>query len=235
MQAKPLSTDYSIDKGSEEPASPLGSESPSSSTASPPSSISPHYDDKRDIICVKEFLSDEATKRITRGIWAVVAVGVGLLIAAAVAKTTKSEGFFIAKNDWYMMNMVLASIQIVLLLAYWVYFVRRVVRSTLSGKRWSERRWKGAVNAFVHLTLQLLNSVMYLIPNARVIAVGCNFFLSHSGGNLMAWASFVSWTCLNSIFFLYTVQAANMHPLPRRVGELTHAMKKDFVCVSCSF
>ena len=65
------------------PPSPPPSEAPSSST------VSPHYDDKRDVIAQIECLSDTATKRISQAIWGATAAGLALLITGLVLVTTK--------------------------------------------------------------------------------------------------------------------------------------------------
>lgn len=192
--------------------------SPTSATSAG-TSVSPHYDHKRDIIVTSECLSDGATKAITRAVWAAIAAGTGLLIAAAVVKSVKPQSFFLGEIDWYIMNLVFASLQVLLLFLYWIYFIRRVVRSSLTGKRWSHRRKRGVTHGGILLTLQLINSVMYLIPNAHAVALGSNW-LSQSSGRMIAWTAFVSWTTINAMFAMYIIMTASLLPIKRLAKKI---------------
>lgn len=192
----------SISTSISEPSSPT-------SVTSGGTSVSPHYDHKRDVIVTSECLSDGATKAITRSVWAAIAAGTGILIAAAVVKSVKPQSFFLGEIDWYIMNLVFACLQVLLLSLYWIYFIRRVVRSSLTGKRWSHRRKRGVTSGGVLLTLQLINSVMYLIPNAHAVSLGSSW-LQQSSGAMIAWTAFVSWTTINTMFAMYIVITANL-------------------------
>lgn len=185
--------------------SPPPSEAPSSST------VFRHYDDKRDVIIQIECLSDTATKRISQAIWGATAAGLALLIARLVLVTTKPESYWLESSSLFVVNTVFASLQIVALSITSIYFVRRIIRSTRTGKRWSRRRLRGVQLSAVELTLQLLNSILFLIPNADSLVHDCQWFSS-----LVVWMSFGRWTIWNSFFLIFLVQASNMMLLPQR-------------------
>lgn len=118
------------------------------------------------------------------------------------------QDYWFHSNAVYIVNTVLASLQILLVGGTSIYFTRRVVRSTLSGKRWSRRRLRGAQFSAVELSLQLINSCLFLIPNARALAKDCTWF-----SPLTIWTSFGSWTIWNTFFLLFIVQASNLLPM----------------------
>ena len=74
------------------------------------------------------------------------------------------------------------------LLACWLVFVRRVYRSNLTGKRWSHRRRRAATMAGIELTLQLVNCIFFVVPNAWVLAHECSWMEP-----VVVWAGFVRW------------------------------------------
>lgn len=82
------SSDAALDAALSHDAS-LGSPPSSPARSESSSSISPHYDDKRDVVATIECLSDSATKRISMAIWAATAIGLGLLLAGLILNITK--------------------------------------------------------------------------------------------------------------------------------------------------
>lgn len=63
-------------------------------------------------------------------------------------------------------TQVAASLVTAPLLVSWLGFLHRVRRSNASGKHWSWRRRRLCGMAFVELTVALISSIFYLIPNA---------------------------------------------------------------------
>jgi Lipase (class 3) len=131
------------------------------------------------------------------------------------------ESFWFESSALFIINTVFASLQILALTIMSIYFVRRIVRATLTGKRWSHRRLRGVQLTAVELILQLLNSIFFLIPNADSIVHECKWFSS-----LVVWMSFGQWTIWNSFFLLFLVQASNMMPVPQRKLNEDQASKQ---------
>lgn len=67
--------------------------------------------------------------------------------------------------------------------------------SNLSRKRWSHRRKRAVTIAGTELTLCLLNSVFYILPNGYVLARAdqCAWF-----SRVVLWSGFVRWTLWNT-------------------------------------
>jgi hypothetical protein len=120
------------------------------------------------------------------------------------------ESYWFERSSLFIVNTVFASLQIVALSIMSTYFVRRIIRSTLTGKRWSQKRLRGVQVSAVELTLQLLNSILFLTPNANSLVHDCKWFSS-----LVVWIAFGRWTIWNSFFLIFLVQASNMMPLPQ--------------------
>jgi len=121
------------------------------------------------------------------------------------------ESYWFENSSLFIINTVFASLQIVALSIMSFYFVRRIIRATLTGKRWSHRRLRGVKVSAIELTLQLLNSILFLVPNADSLVHDCKWFSS-----LVVWMYFGRWTVWNSFFLIFLIQAPNMMPLPQR-------------------
>ena len=132
---------------------------------------------------------------------------------------SQSDRFVFEHDTLFVVNTVVASLQIAALLFFLSYFARRMVRSTLSHKRWSPRRLYGVVMSFTELMLQLINSCAFLTPNVRALATGCAWF-----SPVTLWASFTSWTVWNTLFLLWIIQASNLHPIRGPGSELRAQM-----------
>ena len=126
----------------------------------------------------------------------------------------QSESYWFESSSLFIVNTVFASLQILALTIMSIYFVRRIVRSTLTGKRWSHRRLRGVQLSAVELTLQLLSSILFLIPNADSIVHDCKWFSS-----LVIWTCFGRWTIWNCFFLVFLIQASNMLPAPQRISK----------------
>lgn len=145
---------------------------------------------------------------ITLTVWTVTTIGVAILIAAIIIKSTRTQHYFFTTNSLFITNTAIASIQILLLVSFAIYYIERVVRATLSKKHWSHRRFRAVQTSAIEITLQLINSICFLLPNAQAIAPDCFFLFSHT----VIWTAFVRWTCWNTFFLLFVIQAANLLP-----------------------
>lgn len=188
-------------------ASPLHAAS-ASATDSPAPSLTAHYDHKRDVILTMESMSDAAMKRITLVVWGATAAGLAFLIATLVIKLTRSQSYFFRNQALYLVNVSLACVQIGALCILICFIVWRVLRARRSRKRWSPRRLRMVQFSAFEISLQMINSVFFLAPNVREVAVPCTWF-----SPLVAWTAFVRWTVWNTLFLLFVVQASNLMPL----------------------
>lgn len=101
-------------------------------------------------------------------------------------------------------------------------FVWRLVRSTLSGKRWSTRRWNGCMHALTQGLVQLLNVSCFTAANARVVAADC-FLVDDTAVALVT----LQWTCWNCIMLLAWIAAQSV--LPVRGAWLAVANRPDAI------
>lgn len=194
--------------------SPDLSHSSKSSDTSTTGSISPHYDDKRDVVLQIESISDKMTKRISAVVYVAELAALGLLIAGAVLELSKSNDFFLHNRGLYIFNTVLAAMQVVALLIAGAIFTRRLIRSSATGKRWSLRRLRSVEVSAAEQALQWINSVLFLATNANFLANECTWFTPS-----VYWTAFFRLSVANSIFFLIVVQVVNMLPATGRHGE----------------
>jgi len=171
-----------------------------------------------------EILSERATKSLARLVYAAILAGVALFFAFLGLKLARPSSYFFQNDSIYIINTTLASCQIMALVLFSTYFMRRVLRSNWTGKRWSPRRLKGVQLSAIELSLQLFNSVLYLTPNARELAVTCSWFQP-----LVLWATFARLTIWNTLFLLFCIQAANMLLVGGRNGA-HNASKERLVC-----
>jgi hypothetical protein len=81
----------------------------------------------------------------------------------------------------------------------------------LSGKRWSHRRRRAATLGGIEISLQLVNCLFFIIPNAWVLTHDCSWF-----DPMVIWSGFVRWSIWNTIFLMYVVQAHSANPANTR-------------------
>lgn len=194
-----------------QPAGSVQDTSDSVSTLSSPSSITPHYDDRNDVILRVECIGDSTTKFLTAVMQLVTLVGIGLLVACIILISSKSEGFFFRTESLYAFNTAVASAQLCVLLPHCTYFGINLVKALRSKKRWSRRRWRSVRLSICESLVQVINSVFFLIPNARENAIGCTWFDSSTG-----WLAFVRLSCWNTLFLIFIIAASNMVPAKGR-------------------
>lgn len=184
-------------------------ESPSPSIAVP--RIKPHFDPHRDVVLRIECMSDSAMKRLTIIVWVTTLAGLALVLTAVILKSTKGQSFFLRNYTLYITNTCVAATQIFGMGIFIVYFVRRLIKARRSGRRWDRRRLRTVELSVVELILQMINSILFLAPNVIELATPCSWFDAS-----VQWLAFGRWTCWNSLFFLFTMQASNLLPLSPR-------------------
>ncbi|EFN59469.1 hypothetical protein CHLNCDRAFT_138062 [Chlorella variabilis] len=164
-----ISTKESLEPKLSTASSEHGSEA--SSGMSPP-----HYNAGDDIILRLEFLRTNEMKTIIRSVWAAVVVGTIILIIALYVKIDKPDSHYLEDNAVPIINLCFGGVLLPALLACWLMFFYRVYRSNLSKKRWSHRRKRAATLGGIEITLQLINCVFFIIPNAYVLGHLCSWF-----------------------------------------------------------
>lgn len=214
--------------GSEIPVAPAGGDDGDGdvpqdgtpTTESPPPSaavprIKPHFDPHKDVVLRIECMSDGAMKRLTIIVWATTLAGLALVLTAVILKSTKSQSFFLRNYTLYITNTCVAATQIVGMGIFIIYFVHRLIKAQRSGRHWDRRRLRTVELSVVELTLQMINSILFLVPNVIELSTPCSWF-----DPSVQWLAFGRWTCWNSLFFLFTMQASNLLPLSPRQAAL---------------
>ncbi|GAB4817725.1 hypothetical protein N2152v2_004771 [Parachlorella kessleri] len=212
------SEDSENGKGENGKGSPSPKESMSSTNSGDISSVlSPHYDASKDVILRSEFLTGPQMKALVLSIWGAVLVGLGLLAMGLDLKVDKDPDYFVQDRTVPTINVVFASILLAAAFGTLVQLLRRVLRANATGKRWSMRRKRAVGLSVFELSLQVINLVFFLLPNAYVLARGCGWFDS-----TVLWSGAVRWTCWNTIFIYFWVQAHNSQPAtnPRLVYRI---------------
>ena len=110
------------------------------------------------------------------------------LHSPALPRLLQPEDYYLQDDTVPLVNISFGAVLCSALLACWLVFVRRVYRSNLTGKRWSHRRRRAATMAGIELTLQLVNCIFFVVPNAWVLAHECSWMEP-----VVVWAGFVRW------------------------------------------
>ncbi|GAB4817731.1 hypothetical protein N2152v2_004777 [Parachlorella kessleri] len=194
------------DVGNESPKSPPSPESSNSGDTS--SFLSPHYDTSKDVVLRMEFLTEQQMKAVVLSVWAAVLVGLGLLAMGLDFKLDKDPQYLVHDKTVPTVNVVFASILLAGASGTLGLHLRRTLRATATGKRWSLRRSKGVRLAAFQLTLQVVNLVFFLVPNAYVLSHDCAWM-----GSVVLWTGAARWTCWNTIFLGFWTQAHNAQPV----------------------
>ncbi|KAL4431079.1 hypothetical protein ABPG75_006335 [Micractinium tetrahymenae] len=171
------------------------------------SGLAPHYDANQDVIMRLEFLRAKEIKAIIRAVRVAVVAGLVMLIVTLVFRIEKADQHYLRTNTVPIVNLAFACPLLAAELTCFLVFFYRVYRSNLSGKRWSHRRRRGCTLAGVEVTLQLVNLVFFVVPNAYVLAHQCSWF--HP---VVLWSGFVRWTVWNTLFLMFWVQGHSANP-----------------------
>eukprot|EP00887_Chlorella_sp_A99_P005583 scaffold1.g5583.t1 len=177
------------------------------------SSISPHYDDKRDVILKMEHLGEKEIKSMILGVWGTLLVGVALLGVVLWIKLSTDKQDYLQNSVVPSVNVAFASALVAGMATCWVLYARRVARAVASGKRWSARRLRAVQLTSAEVSLQLVNSIFFLVPNGYVLSHDCAWF-----NPLVHWSGWVRWTCWNTLFLLFWVQGSSTSPLKGRAA-----------------
>lgn len=102
-----------------------------------------------------------------------------------------------------LINVCFSSVLLAAISTAWFIFIRRLVRSNASGKRWSARRLKAVHFTIAECSLQLVNTIFFLLPNAYILGTNCGWF-----DHVVQWSGWVRWTCWNSLFLLFWMQVS---------------------------
>ncbi|KAL4421963.1 hypothetical protein ABPG77_010986, partial [Micractinium sp. CCAP 211/92] len=188
-------------------AGSVADSSASSNAGGASGSLAQHYDADGDVILRLEFLRPTEMKAIIRAARGAVLAGLAMLIGTLVFRTQKPDEYYLRTNTVPIVNLAFGCPLLAIQLTCFLVFFYRVYRSNLSGKRWSHRRRRACTLAGIEVTLQLVNLVFYVLPNAYVMAHDCSWF--HP---VVLWAGFVRWTIWNSIFLMFWVQAHSSNP-----------------------
>lgn len=189
----------------------LGASTPKSATTSETFSrkASPHYDPDADVVIRFEAMGKREMKVLVLSVWAATLLGVVLLIITLWLKLDKNAAYFWQEQTVPVINVSFASVCVAALLSCWLVYARRLLRLRLSGKRWSYRRRRSVQQVVAELSVQLVNAVFFLLPNAYLIVPShhCGWF-----DGIITWSSFVRWTCWNFLFLLSAVAAHGALP-----------------------
>ena len=104
------------------------------------------------------------------------------------APALQPDDYYLRDDTVPLTNISFGAVLCSTLLAFFIVFIRRVYRSNLTGKRWSHRRRRAATLAGTELTLQLINCVFFVLPNAWVLSHECSWMEP-----VILWAGFVRW------------------------------------------
>ena len=121
-------------------------------------------------------------------VWAATLGGLGLLAWGLHVKLSHDDSYFFQSDAVFILNTAFASLCLAGLAYSWGMYARRVWRSNRSGKRWSTRRLKAVQLTCTELTVQLVNAIFFLVPNAHVLASDCAWF-----DDLVNWSAYVRW------------------------------------------
>ncbi|KAL6766611.1 hypothetical protein ACKKBG_A36690 [Auxenochlorella protothecoides x Auxenochlorella symbiontica] len=172
------------------------------------SSISPHYNPDSDVIVRAEWIGERSMKNIILSVELATLAGIALLFVGIYWKATKEAAFYLHMNTVPLINLAIGAPFLLTLFLACLGFMRRVIRSNRSGKRWSRRRRRGVTNAGIEQVVQIINLLAFVVCSAYVVDKDCAV-LSYT----VIWGGFVQWTCWNTIFLLQWIGSASILPL----------------------
>ncbi|KAL4444077.1 hypothetical protein ABPG75_011814 [Micractinium tetrahymenae] len=154
-------------------------------------------------------MGDRATRVLLYQFRFALVLALAILIWETAVKFTEPNSELIQFDSLVTVNTIIASICLAVGLAVASLLLYRIWAVRRAGRVWAQLRTRTVLLFGAELAVQLVNLVFFLAPNALVLAQPCSWFLSpiHAFG-------IVRWTCWNTLFCLFVVQAHS--PLPAR-------------------
>ncbi|KAL4429984.1 hypothetical protein ABPG77_004354 [Micractinium sp. CCAP 211/92] len=170
-------------------------------------------DAERQVVLGIEYMGDSATRVLLYQFRFALVLALGILVWETVVKFSQSNRELIQFDTLVTVNTVIAAVCLAVALGVAALLLYRLW-CTVPGRVWAALRARTVLLFGAELAVQLINLVFFLAPNALVLAQPCSWFLApiHAFG-------IVRWTCWNTLFCLFVVQAHS--PLPARyTGKL---------------
>ncbi|KAL3142108.1 hypothetical protein ABBQ32_004726 [Trebouxia sp. C0010 RCD-2024] len=167
-----------------------------------------HSEVKQDVVLRLETLTVLETKYIM----AVVSIATMIAFAALFAEfgvklRWDSSSRILYIDHIYIINVVVACVLICQLLRSLLWMSYVVIRTWQLKRVWKRRRARSVQIFLVEIVAQLINVLAFLTVNVRSLRDDCSYLTP-----VTTWLSFVMWTCWNTIFMTFCVQAQNSLP-----------------------
>ncbi|KAK9817879.1 hypothetical protein WJX72_003574 [[Myrmecia] bisecta] len=196
--------------------SQAGTSLPSTSTSS---STPSHYEPGSQVLLRLEYLSDKEAKCLIVALRLTVLIALGSLIYLTVANLTMDSNYFFRNDILQIWNASAAAIFLAAILVSLGRYLWHMWVAKRAGKQWTKRRWRLACLCLCELNVQLINLVVYLLPNVYTLAHGCGWY-----DPLIRACGLIRWTCWNTLFFIAVVYAHDHVPLAH---HSVHAKSTD--------
>ncbi|KAK9817768.1 hypothetical protein WJX72_001918 [[Myrmecia] bisecta] len=177
-------------------------------TNSTSSSTQSHYEPGSQVLLRLEYLSDKAAKCLIVALRLTVLGALTAFIYLSIAKFSLDSTYFFRNNFLQVWNVTAASIFLVAVLISLGRYLWHMWLAKRAGKQWTARRWKLACLCLFELSVQLVNLVVYLLPNIYTLVHKCGWF-----DPFVRVCGMLRWTCWNTLFFIAIIYAHNAHPL----------------------
>eukprot|EP00884_Botryococcus_braunii_P022793 jgi/Botrbrau1/9198/Bobra.0236s0025.1 len=150
-----------------------------------------------------EAMKDEQMRVIIFIVRSTTLAGVILLLTEFILALRKAESFFLETLWIPIQNCVLASFLLIILGFLGISYGFRLVSVRNRNLHWSRKRKRMAIFTSILCATQGLQLIFLLIPNAFMLAKG----VCYSFHYLIVWSGAVRWSCVNTIFLIFIVQA----------------------------
>ncbi|PSC75484.1 alpha beta-hydrolase [Micractinium conductrix] len=161
-----------------------------------------------------EYMSNRTTRLLLFQFRFALAVATAILVWETCVKFTHPGTDLVEFDSLVAANVAIASTCLAASLAVGGLLVWRVRAVNRAGRRWAPLRKRTVAVFGAELAVQCVNLVFYLAPNAFVLTKSCAWFLTP-----VHVSSVVRWTCWNTLFCLFVVQAHS--PLPAQLSGPT--------------
>lgn len=160
----------------------------------------PEYIDESLVQLVSECLSDNYTKSLFNILYIISSISVILLIVYTSLLFSDSIHKFSIAKKLIVLNISISSFN--LISSFWVLilFIRRINEMKLSKMKWHKSRKMLSGTHFVELILNIINSILLLIPNAYLYRGDNTMFSNEIAG--LAFARFSVWILITCLFIL---------------------------------